>query len=37
MVPFIGKDLDEAIDSNEIKLVYKEDGFVLIITTIGIQ
>lgn len=27
MVPFIGKDLDEAIDSNEIKLVYKEEGF----------
>src|SRR4051812_1318436 len=27
MVPFIGKDLDEAIDSNEIKLVYKESGF----------
>ncbi len=27
MVPFIGKDLDEAIDSNEIKLAYKENGF----------
>ena len=27
MVPFIGKDLDEAIDSNEIKLVYKDNGF----------
>jgi len=27
MTPFIGKDLEEAIDSNEIKLVYKEDGF----------
>src|SRR4051794_28058395 len=27
MVPFIGKDLVEAIDSNEIKLVYKENGF----------
>jgi len=27
MVPFIGKDVDEAIDSNEIKLVYKENGF----------
>jgi (1->4)-alpha-D-glucan 1-alpha-D-glucosylmutase len=27
MVPFIGKDLDEAIDGNEIKLAYKENGF----------
>jgi (1->4)-alpha-D-glucan 1-alpha-D-glucosylmutase len=30
MVPFIGKDLDEAIDSNEIKLVYKSDGFFIV-------
>lgn len=27
MVPFIGKNLDDAIDSNEIKLVYKENDF----------
>ncbi len=27
MVPFIGKDLDEAIDSNEVKLVYGDAGF----------